>query len=148
MQDCLFCKIVSGEVPSRKVYEDADVIAFLDINPSNPGHTLVVPKKHSENILDADDSAAEKAMAAAKLMAKRLKDRLNAEGINILQNNGRPAGQIVNHLHFHVMPRFANDHIIISYPKIKIEDKDFDEIQKKLAEEEKKAPAGWDMDFR
>src|SRR3990172_2121946 len=133
MNDCVFCKIVKGEIPSRKVYDDQDVIAFLDINPSNPGHTLVVPKKHAETIIDADDKSLEKAIIVAKLIAKRIKDNMGSVGLNVLQNNGRFAGQIVNHVHFHVMPRFPNDQIVISYPKIKLEEKDFEEIQKKLS---------------
>ena len=145
--DCIFCKIAKGEIPSRKVYEDKDVIAFLDINPANPGHTLVMPKRHAETIMDADDESLEKAIVVAKTIATRIKERLNADGVNILQNNGKHAGQLVNHVHFHVMPRFAEDKILISYPKIKLEEKDFEEIQKKLSETERKVPRDWEMDL-
>lgn len=144
MQDCIFCKIVSGEIPSRKVYDDRDTIAFLDINPANPGHTLVVPKKHAENLMDADDDSIQKAIVVAKMIAKRIMDRLGAEGVNVVQNNGLVAGQIVNHVHFHVMPRFRDDRVIISYAKIKLEDKDFEEVQKKLGEEERRVQ-DWGM---
>lgn len=145
--DCLFCKIVSGEMPSRKVYEDKDVLAFLDINPANPGHTLVVPKKHAEMIFDADDETLEKSIVVAKVIARRLKERLNADGVNVMQNNGRHAGQIVSHIHLHVIPRFADDRIVISYPRVGLEEKDFEEIQKKLNEAERKAPKDWEMDM-
>ncbi|MBS3053891.1 MAG: HIT family protein [Candidatus Aenigmarchaeota archaeon] len=145
--DCLFCKIIRGEIPSRKVYEDKDSVAFLDINPANPGHTLVMPKKHAENIFDADDELLGRVIVAAKVISKKIKESLNADGINVIQNNGRHAGQIVNHIHFHIIPRFANDTVIISYPKIKMEDKDFEEIQKKLAESERKVQKNWEMDL-
>jgi len=147
MMDCLFCKIIRGEIPSRKVYEDKDSVAFLDINPANPGHTLVMPKKHAENIFDADDELLGRVIVAAKVISKKIKESLNADGINVIQNNGRHAGQIVNHIHFHIIPRFANDTVIISYPKIKMEDKDFEEIQKKLAESERKVQKNWEMDL-
>ncbi len=147
MQGCIFCKIINGEIPSRKVYEDKDVLAFLDINPANPGHTLVMQKKHAGNILDADDESLGKAIVVAKIIAKKIKENLNADGINILQNTGRHAGQIVDHIHFHIIPRFANDSVIISYPKLKMEDKDFEEIQRKLKESEIKVPKNWEMDM-
>lgn len=146
MQDCIFCKIVSGEIPSRKIYEDKGTIAFLDINPSNPGHTLVVPKKHSKDIVDAEDAEIEKLFLVAKEIVKRLRERLGADGVNVLQNNGRHAGQVVDHIHLHVMPRFSGDSIVISYPRVKLEEKDFDEIQKKLGEE-RKVPKDWEMDM-
>ena len=145
--DCLFCKIIRGEIPSRKVYEDKDSVAFLEKNPANPGHTLVMPKKHAENIFDADDELLGRVIVAAKVISKKIKESLNADGINVIQNNGRHAGQIVNHIHFHIIPRFANDTVIISYPKIKMEDKDFEEIQKKLAESERKVQKNWEMDL-
>ncbi len=145
--DCLFCKIIRGEIPSRKVYEDKDSVAFLDINPANPGHTLVMPKKHAENIFDADDELLGRVIVAAKVISKKIKESLNADGINVIQNNGRHAGQIVNHIHFHIIPRFANDTVIISYPQIRMEDKDFEEIQKKLTEPERKVQKNWEMDL-
>lgn len=147
MENCIFCKIIMGEIPSRKVYEDKDSVAFLDIHPANPGHTLVMPKKHAENIFDADDELLGRVIVAAKVISKKIKESLNADGINVIQNNGRHAGQIVNHIHFHIIPRFANDTVIISYPQIKMEDKDFEEIQKKLIESERKVQKNWEMDL-
>ena len=133
--ECLFCKIVDGSVPSKKVYEDENVLCFLDINPANPGHTLVISKKHFENIFDADNEILESMINTAKIIANRLKERLGAEGVNIIQNNGREAGQLVNHIHIHVIPRYKHDKVMITYPRAKMEKKDFDEIQKKLQEE-------------
>lgn len=147
MQDCLFCKIISGEIPSRKVYEDADCIAFLDINPANPGHVLVVPRGHSENIYDVTENELKKAITAVKKVAVDIKEKLNAQGINVMQNNGRIAGQIVNHIHFHVIPRFENDNMIISYKRTHLTDNQLEEVQKRLAGERhaaKEAPASFD----
>jgi len=135
MEDCLFCKIVKGEIPSKKIYEDDYNIAFLDINPANPGHALVVPKEHTENIFDVDEKVLSRTIITVKEIAKLLKEKLNAEGINVIQNNGRSAGQIVYHLHFHIIPRFPKDKVIITYPKVTMEEKDFDELQKKLKKE-------------
>lgn len=107
--DCLFCKIVAGEVPVEKVYEDEDILAFLDIKPINPGHTLIIPKEHYENIFDAPEAVFEKMATGTKKMALALKIGLNADNINIGMNNGPFAGQLVPHAHIHVMPRHEGD---------------------------------------
>ena len=109
MQDCMFCKIIKGEIPSHKVYEDKDTVAILDIRPINAGHTLVVPKKHSTDLLDIDDEDLKKAIVVVKRVAKAIKEAVNAQGINLGMNNGKAAGQLVFHPHLHVMPRFEND---------------------------------------
>lgn len=109
MEDCIFCKIVAGKIPSDKVYEDVDTLAFLDIKPNNPGHTLVIPKKHSENIYNIDDRSLAATMRTVQRMAIALKKATAAEGINIAMNNEKVAGQIIFHPHFHVIPRFAED---------------------------------------
>jgi len=107
--DCIFCKIVDGEIPSSKIYEDDDVLAFLDIKPVNPGHTLVIPKKHFENIHDTPNDIFAKAMIAAKKIAGAIQEKLGANGVNIGMNNGKAAGQIVFHAHIHIMPRYGKD---------------------------------------
>ncbi len=109
MKDCLFCKIVAGEIPSSKIYEDANVLAFLDIKPVNPGHTLVIPKKHFENIHDTPDELVAKMTVVAKKIAGAIQKNLGAEGVNIGMNNGAVAGQVVFHAHVHVMPRYGKD---------------------------------------
>lgn len=106
---CIFCKIISGELPSTKVYEDEDVLAFLDIHPVNPGHTLVITKKHFESIHDTPDELVAKMSITAKKVAGAIQKNLGAEGVNIGMNNGKAAGQIVFHSHIHVMPRYGND---------------------------------------
>ncbi|WP_210369711.1 HIT family protein [Borreliella garinii] len=111
MYDCIFCKIVNKELPSYKVYEDDLVLAFLDINPLTVGHTLVIPKEHSENLLNMDDKFNERVLRVCKKISNALK-RINSSiygGINIYSSLGAGAGQEVFHTHFHVIPRFKND---------------------------------------
>lgn len=109
MNDCLFCKIVAGEIPSYKVYEDENFLAFLDINPINQGHVLVIPKEHSKNMLEMEDKLAGELMILIKKLAQHIKKKLNADGINIMSNIDAQAGQIIFHTHFHIIPRFKND---------------------------------------
>ena len=107
--DCVFCAIAAGEIPSFKVYEDDAVLAYLDINPFTKGHTLVIPKKHSTGLLDTDDAVLAAVVARVRKVAARLKEALPCDGFNILQNNGEAAGQTVKHLHFHIVPRCAGE---------------------------------------
>ena len=109
MADCIFCKIVKGEIPSFKVYEDDTVFAFADINPISDGHTLIIPKKHAENIweIPADDLAA--IHRASKKVADALKASLNLDGVAILQLNGRGVNQVVMHYHLHLIPHISGN---------------------------------------
>jgi histidine triad (HIT) family protein len=107
--ECLFCKIAKGEIPCSKVYEDKEIIAFLDISPVAVGHTLIVPKKHSESMLEADEQTLESITKAMKKISLALVKSLGAEGINIVINTGRAAGQLIPHTHIHIVPRFKND---------------------------------------
>lgn len=109
MQDCLFCKIINGDVPSSKVYEDNEVIAFLDIMPTNPGHTLIVPKKHGKDIFEVDDELLGKLIITVKKIAKAIMQATNASGFNLILNTGETAGQVIPHFHFHIIPRHAGD---------------------------------------
>jgi histidine triad (HIT) family protein len=111
--DCLFCKIINGSIPSEKVYEDELFIAILDINPINKGHLLVLPKRHSENIFDLEEPEISNVMKVIKKLSQALMKTLNAEGVNIIQNNCKAAGQIIFHSHFHIIPRFSGDNIKI-----------------------------------
>lgn len=108
MQD-LFAKIIAGEIPCVKVYEDDYVFAFLDHIPTNPGHTLVVPKKWSSDLLDTDEETLKHLIVAIQKISKAVKAATGAGGINIHQNNGEIAGQKVFHLHFHIIPRHEGD---------------------------------------
>lgn len=109
MDDCLFCKIISGDMPSQTVHEDDETLAFLDIHPLNPGHTLVISKAHSENFLKATTEEMQAVIRSAKDIAPAILKAVGAEACNVTTNAGRAAGQIVNHTHFHIIPRFAAD---------------------------------------
>lgn len=103
--NCIFCAIAAGEIPSFKVYEDDLVLAYLDINPFSIGHTLVIPKSHTECLLDTSDETLAAVIARVKKVAAHLKSALPCDGFSILQNNGEAAGQTVKHIHFHIVPR-------------------------------------------
>ena len=105
--NCVFCAIAAGEIPSFKVYEDDLVLAYLDINPFSKGHTLVIPKEHNTGLLDTSDTTLANLIASVKKVAAHLKSTLPCDGFNILQNNGEAAGQTVMHIHFHIVPRYG-----------------------------------------
>ncbi len=107
--NCIFCAIAEGEIPSFKVYEDELVVAYLDINPFSKGHTLVIPKAHSEGLLDTSDETLAAIIARVKKVASHIKAALPCDGFNIMQNNGEAAGQTVRHVHFHIIPRMVGD---------------------------------------
>jgi len=109
MSDCLFCKIIKGEIPCQKVYEDGDVFAFLDIQPVNVGHTLVVPKAHFANCGETPDEALAAVMNVAKRVGAAALKVTGAQGYNVGINCGAVAGQVIMHTHVHVMPRFEGD---------------------------------------
>ncbi len=109
MGECVFCKIAKGELPCSKVYEDEKVVAFLDIKPINPGHTLVIPKSHSLNVEDISSGDLGACIKALKILGPKIMKALNADGFNLGNNNHPAAGQVVMHTHFHIIPRFQND---------------------------------------
>ena len=108
-EDCIFCKIVAGEIPSTRVYEDDDILAFMDIGPVIKGHTLVIPKAHFDPITDTPADVLQNVIAVVQKVARAQGAGLGADGINVTQANGRVAGQVVPHVHFHVIPRFEGD---------------------------------------
>ena len=116
--DCIFCKIVAGEIPSHKIDEDDKTLAFMDINPWTRGHSLVIPKEHSRNIYDADPEDLAAMHKTAQRLAQRMRDRLDCEGINILQSSEPVAMQTVFHTHVHVIPRYSDDGLRLpAHPK-------------------------------
>lgn len=131
MRNCVFCKIIAGELPSYKVYEDKWTLAFLDINPVNPGHTLVVPKEHLANIEETSEEILASLIKAAKKVGASLKKNLGMAGYNIQINNDPVAGQIVAHLHFHLVPRLDNDGLKL-WPQKKYRLGEAEEILKKI----------------
>jgi len=119
--NCVFCKIVDGEIPSYKVYEDDNVYAFLDINPLTKGHTVVIPKNHSETLMDLEDDQVNNLFLAIKRISQHLEKVLEPAGLNIGINMRKYAGQVVDHLHVHILPRFEGDnggsiHSIVNNP--------------------------------
>ena len=132
--DCVFCKIVAGEIPSAKLYEDEDVLDFLDINPVNKGHTLIIPKVHSENYLEMDEKVTEKCSKIIRKIAKSIMDGIRCDGFNITMNNYPAAGQVVMHSHFHVIPRFEGDGLK-HWPQGKYsDDEDMEDSRKSIEE--------------
>lgn len=109
MAECIFCKIINKELPSHVVFEDDQVIAFLDIHPVNPGHVLVVPKVHSDNFLEMSNEDLNELMKKVKQIAPAVQKSVKAEACNIMINSGRAAGQLVYHTHIHIIPRFPAD---------------------------------------
>ena len=124
---CVFCKIIKGEIPSKKIYEDDDVLAILDISQATLGHTLVLPKKHYENLFSIENNDYLKVMEKVKMLAKAITSALNASGCNILNNCGELAGQSVMHFHVHIIPRYENDDLKIEFKEQSL---NLEEIQK------------------
>jgi len=106
---CIFCSIIEGSIPSKKVYEDDDVLAILDIAQNTYGHTLVMPKKHVTDMLDVDDETLVKVIKVVRKLTVQITDNLKADGVNILSNCKEAAGQSVSHLHYHILPRYVGD---------------------------------------
>ncbi len=132
MEECIFCKIVSGEVPSYKVYEDEKTLAFLDINPINVGHTLVIPKNHVAKISSARDNDLIALALALKKVAGAIEKSLDIDNLNVFVNQGRDAGQLVPHLHYHITPRHKGDGVKFDVPQRKLEKEEFEEIAEKI----------------
>ncbi|MCK6454946.1 MAG: HIT family protein [Phycisphaerae bacterium] len=132
---CVFCRIIAGEIPSMRVYEDASIVAFLDIAPLAPGHLLVVPRVHVTTLFEMTESQVSTVAAQLPRLAKAVLRVTGASGLNVLQNNGRSAGQVVEHVHFHLIPRVESDGLGFrwnagSYPPGRAED-----VQRRLVAE-------------
>ena len=106
--DCIFCKLANGDIPTNMIYQDDDFAVIMDAAPVSRGHALILPKEHADNLYELPDETAAKLMPLAKKIASRMKERLDCDGLNILQNNGETAGQSVFHFHMHVIPRYAD----------------------------------------
>lgn len=113
--DCIFCKIANGEIPSNTVYEDDKYRAILDLNPAEKGHTLILPKAHFDDIFSADEEILKDIMIVTLRVATAVKEAMEPDGINIVQNNGGAAGQSVRHLHVHIIPRYRDHERIVSW---------------------------------
>lgn len=113
--DCIFCKISNGDIPSYCLYEDDSFKVILDIEPSSNGHGLIIPKSHADNLFELSDDDSSKALLVAKKVSPAIKQVLGCDGINILQNNGEAASQTVNHFHIHIIPRYKNDTVKLGW---------------------------------
>ncbi len=132
---CIFCNIIDGEIPAVKVLDEALVLAFMDINPSSKGHMLVVPKKHAENIFEIPESDLAVVIKAVKRCANAVKEALKAEGITVLQLNGKASDQIIPHFHVHIIPRWENDGLSVSSWEMKKGDmEEIKDIARKVKE--------------
>lgn len=107
--DCIFCKIANGEIPSKTLYEDEAFRVILDLGPATKGHALILPKDHAANLFELPEETAAAALVVAKKMAQKMKDKLHCDGLNLVQNNGEVAGQTVMHFHLHMIPRYEGD---------------------------------------
>jgi len=132
--DCIFCKIVSGEIPCKKIYEDEAVLAFLDIRPVSDGHTLVVPKVHFEKLHQCPPEVLSKVGSCVGKIVQAVVGAVGAAGYNVLCNNGRVAGQLVDHVHFHIIPRNEGDKVFTRWPAYEYEQGRADAIAVKICE--------------
>lgn len=114
-EDCIFCKIANGIIPSATIYENSDFKVILDVSPASKGHTLILPKEHFDNIFDMDADTAGKLFSLAAAVARALKQATGCDGMNIVQNNGEIAGQTVFHFHMHLIPRYEGDRVQVSW---------------------------------
>ena len=133
--DCIFCKIASGEIPSSTIYEDEEFRVFLDLNPATRGHALLVPKEHFTNLFELEDELCKKAFVLAKKIAGRMKNALGCEGFNLVQNNGEVAGQTVFHFHLHLIPRYQGDTAGITWAQGKASEEELEELVALLSED-------------
>ena len=130
--DCIFCKIAAGEIPSATLYEDDDFRVILDLGPASKGHALIIPKEHYRNLYDIADETAAKAIILAKKMVNKMKDVLGCDGYNIVQNNEETAGQTVFHFHMHMIPRYKGDNVGLGWHVGELTDEVKNEILEKM----------------
>ena len=130
-EECIFCKVLAGEIPAQMVDEDEHTVAFMDINPWTRGHALVIPRRHSTDLLEIPDDDLARTAAGAKRLAARMKERLGCDGVNLINSCGAAAWQTIFHFHIHVIPRYEDDPLELP---IRPEPADLDELAK-VAEE-------------
>jgi histidine triad (HIT) family protein len=135
MVECVFCKIVRGEVPSTKLFEDETKMAFLDIFPAAKGHALVIPKKHFESFLEVPREELKELIVLVQDLAKKIVKAVNAEGFNVYQSNGVVAGQTINHMHFHIIPRFKGDGLPLKWKQSKPEKPELEALKNQILKE-------------
>ena len=130
--NCIFCKLANGEIPTATLYEDADFSVILYANPASKGHALIIPKEHYASLYELEESLAGKAMILAKKMIIKLTDVLNCDGYNLVQNNGECAGQTVFHFHLHLIPRYKDDEVGLGWKLNELTDTDKEDILSRI----------------
>ena len=133
-EDCIFCKIVNGEIPAKTLYEDEDFRVILDLGPATKGHALILPKEHAENLYDLPKETASKVLVLAQKMASIMVGKLHCDGLNLVQNNGEAAGQTVTHFHLHMIPRYLDDGQSINWIPGKPTQEELEEIRRQIVE--------------
>ena len=133
--DCIFCKIAAGEIPSKTIYEDEKYRVILDLGPATRGHALILPKNHYANLFELPEEDAKEVICLAKKMATIMKDKLGCDGFNLVQNKGEAAGQTVFHFHMHLIPRYENDGQEIGWKPGSPSQDELEEIKKQIAGE-------------
>ena len=131
MSDCIFCKIIAGELPCHKIYEDDNFLAFLDIEPISKGHTLIVPKEHYDVFAETPADLLAEMIKVVQKIGNAVQKSTNADGFNVGLNNGAAAGQIIMHTHFHIIPRFNNDGLH-TWPSVECSEGEFKQINKDI----------------
>lgn len=132
--NCIFCKIANGEIPSKTLYEDEDFRVILDLGPATKGHALILPKEHAENLYDLPKESASKVLLLAQKMALAIIKKLHCDGLNLVQNNGEAAGQTVSHFHLHIIPRYLDDGQNINWIPGKPTQEELEEVRRQIVE--------------
>lgn len=133
--DCIFCKIANGKIPSACIYENKEFRVILDVGPATRGHVLILTKEHYDNIFEIDAETAGRLFSLASVVARAMKKTLNCDGMNILQNNGTIAGQTVFHFHLHLIPRYEGDQVKVTWPQGEISDDEKTELVNMIKKE-------------
>lgn len=131
-ENCIFCKLANGEIPTATLYEDEDFRVILDASPASKGHALILPKEHYANLYELDDEVAAKVLVLAKKMITKLTDLLGCDGYNIVQNNGEAAGQTVFHFHMHLIPRYKDDQVGLGWEMGELTEADKEDILSRI----------------
>lgn len=134
IDNCIFCKIANGEIPSKTLHEDELFRVILDLNPATKGHALILPKDHASNLFDLPEKTAAAALVLAKKLAAAMSEKLGCDGLNLVQNNGEAAGQTVSHFHLHLIPRYVNDGQTLGWVPGKATQEELEEVRKTLTE--------------
>ncbi len=131
-EDCIFCKIINGDIPSNTIYENSEFKVIMDASPATKGHVLILPKEHFDDIYDIDAETAGRLFQLANVVARALKEALHCDGLNILQNNGTIAGQTVFHFHMHLIPRYKGDTVTLKWEEHSSDDLDMEKIRQDI----------------